>query len=68
MESEGKSALLVTPDPRSIDQWMGLMCNLEWMQHERDFLKVCLPHKGLMYNSTSMLTSNLAGERLSDAE
>ena len=40
----------------------------EWMQREKNFLKACLSHKGLTYNSTSIPTRNLAGERLSDAE
>ena len=40
----------------------------EWMQHERNFLKAHLPPKGLMYNSTSIPTRNLLGERLSGTE
>ena len=40
----------------------------EWMQCEKSFLKACLPHKVPMYNSISMPTRTLEGEKLSNAE
>ena len=40
----------------------------EWVKREKSFFKAHLPHKGLTYNNTSMSTSNLAGEGLSDTE